>query len=107
MGDPGNGIDLEQVYELPIYRTDALVRRATALQSTADNPAPAAGINARQAERLGMKTGDRVAVHQDDGKIELPVRVDERVPDGCVHITAGNASSAGIGIAGMVRLVRN
>ncbi len=107
MGDLGNGIDLEQVYELPLYRTDALVRRATALQSTADNPAPAAEINGRQAERLGMKTGDKVAVHQDDGKIELPVRIDERVPDGCVQITPGHASSAGIGIAGMVRVVRN
>ena len=52
---------------------------------------PRAGVNPATAQALGVTDGDRVDVSADRGAVlrDLVVRVDERVPDGAVALTAG------------------
>jgi NADH-quinone oxidoreductase subunit G len=75
-----------------IYRTDAVVRRATALQKHPLNRAPALRICADDARTLGLLEGVKADV---DG-VQLPVIVDAAVPRGCAWIEAGHAATAAL-----------
>jgi NADH-quinone oxidoreductase subunit G len=87
-----------RVGHVPIYAVDALVRRADALQRTADARGLAvAALSAATADRLGLKAGARALFRQDGGTAELPVVIDERVPEGCVQIPAGLPETAALG----------
>jgi NADH-quinone oxidoreductase subunit G len=44
----------------PIYRSDAVLRRATALKAHPLNRAPAVRLNADEAKRLGLAEGSQV-----------------------------------------------
>ncbi|MHB8743240.1 MAG: NADH-quinone oxidoreductase subunit NuoG [Sulfuricaulis sp.] len=85
---------LMRLTEVPMYAVDAVVRRAPALQKTADNPPPAARLNAAQASQLGFKPGDTVHVVSPQGVARLDLVVDPRVPDGCVLVPAGCSETA-------------
>jgi len=74
----------------PIYRGDAVLRRATALNAHPLNRAPAARINANEARRLQLDDGCQV--HVADGV--LPLVVDDAVADGTVWIEAANDLTA-------------
>ncbi len=97
---------LERIAEVPIYAVDPIVRRAPALQRTADNPPPAARLNAREAERLGLTEGERVRVLMVGGEARLPVVIDERVADAAVLIASGYPETAGLPAHGAVELVK-
>ncbi len=96
---------LERISDVPLYAVDATVRRAGALQATADNPTAAAYVNAAQAERIALDGRDAVEVQTDLASVRLPVVIDPRMPDGCVYIPAGYAETVDIGAAVSVRLV--
>ncbi|MBT6277238.1 MAG: molybdopterin-dependent oxidoreductase, partial [Chromatiales bacterium] len=84
--------------DVPIYATDALVRRAPALQRTLDGMAPiVARLNPADAERLGLTDGQGVRVQQNGASIELPLTFDADVASGCVQIPSGVAASAALG----------
>ncbi|GAB3791350.1 NADH-quinone oxidoreductase subunit NuoG [Dyella agri] len=74
----------------PIYRGDAVLRRASALNAHPLNRAPAARINADEAARLGLANGAPVRV----GDASLPVAIDRSVPDGAVWIEAAQDITA-------------
>lgn len=74
----------------PIYRIDAVVRRAKALGEHPLNRAPAARLNPADAERLGLVDGDEA----DLGGTRLPVLVDADVPTGCVWVEAAHELTA-------------
>ena len=61
------GTGLERIADVPIYSADAIVRRAPALQLTADARPPAAGIPSELAAELGIVDGSLVRVHQGAG----------------------------------------
>jgi NADH-quinone oxidoreductase subunit G len=75
-----------------IYRTDAVVRRAKALQKHPLNRAAALRVCADDARRLGLLQGVKADV---DG-VQLPVVVDAAVPQGCAWIEAGHAATAAL-----------
>ncbi|TAM96841.1 MAG: NADH-quinone oxidoreductase subunit G [Rhodanobacteraceae bacterium] len=75
-----------------IYRTDAVVRRAKALQAHPLTRAPALRICAEDARRLGLLHGVKADV---DGTV-LPVVVDAAVPRGCAWIEAGHAATGSL-----------
>jgi len=78
--------------ETPMYRLDSSLRHAAALQQTADNPAPAAGLNQSTLDRLGLRAGMQVKLKQSDvqgAEIVLPLLLDERLPDNSVFVPAG------------------
>jgi NADH-quinone oxidoreductase subunit G len=100
-------IDLERIAEVPPYLVDSLVRRAPALQATADNPAPAVRMNAGQARKSGFTEGGlAVNVHMGRAIVQLDLVIDERVPDGCILVPSGTGATAELGGPGLARVVR-
>ncbi|ULU27943.1 NADH-quinone oxidoreductase subunit NuoG [Dyella terrae] len=77
---------LSRLATWPIYRTDAVLRRATALSKHPLNRAPAVRVNADEAKRLGLGEGDAVRV----ADAVLPLVIDVTVPDGAAWIEAGH-----------------
>ena len=84
---------------MPLYAVDPLVRRAGALQRTAEAPAPAVRVNPAVARALGLVAGGRAAVRQNGAERTLEVAEDPAVPDGCLLLHAGVAHSVGLGPA--------
>jgi NADH-quinone oxidoreductase subunit G len=93
---------LMRLAEVPIYAMDPIVRRAPALQKTADNPPPAARMNAAQTDKLGLAAGANVQLVTPQGAVSLELVVDARVPDGCVLAPSGYPETVMIGAHGPV-----
>ncbi|MEI7036991.1 NADH-quinone oxidoreductase subunit NuoG [Fulvimonas yonginensis] len=74
----------------PIYRSDAVVRRATALNAHPINRPPAVRLNPNEAMRQGVTGGAQVRV----GDALLPVAIDAAVPDGAAWIEAAHDLTA-------------
>jgi len=96
---PGNGLakraevtGLTRLATLPIYRSDAVLRRATALQAHPLNRAPAVRLNADEAQRLGLTEGAQVRLAEST----LPLVIDKAVPDGTAWIEAGQDITAAL-----------
>ncbi|HYH40964.1 MAG TPA: NADH-quinone oxidoreductase subunit NuoG [Burkholderiales bacterium] len=88
---------LQRIGEVPIYGTDALVRRSTPLQNSRLAEPPVAWLAPALYERLGLVTGDLLRVTQGAGEAVVAVGVEERLPDGCVRLAAGRPETAGLG----------
>lgn len=71
------------------YAVDAVVRRATPLQETADAWSFAAHICAATAARLGLVDGTAIAITQPTGRCVLDCRIDDRVAPDAVLIPVG------------------
>ena len=95
LAPPAAGV--QRIADVPIYFSDALVRRAESLQRTADAAAPVASMSHASLARLGLREGERVRITQGGGEAVLEVRRDDRVPADCVRIQAGHPSTAGLG----------
>jgi NADH-quinone oxidoreductase subunit G len=87
----GATVELARLSTMPIYRADAVLRRAGALNAHPLNRPAAAHVNAQDASRLGLVDGGQANVA--DG-IVLPVVVDEAVPAGAVWIEAAHLETA-------------
>ena len=104
---PDQAPALTRVGDWPCYRSDALVRRAGALQQRPDVPVAAVYLNDAQCRQFGFAAGDRLRVQQGGAVIELPLAVDARVADGTACIPSGIAGTQGLGAAyGAVTLER-
>ena len=93
------GEGLEVASTPAIYRTDAVVRRAEALQAHPLNNAPRIVLNVVDAARLQLVEGQMAKVGTDAGKATLPVVVDARVAAGTVWIESGHGATAPLGAA--------
>ena len=96
---PVTGEGLEVASTAAIYRTDAVVRRAQALQSHPLNTEPRIVLNADDAARLQLVEGQMAKVGTDAGRATLPVVVDARVAAGTVWIESGHGATAPLGAA--------
>jgi NADH-quinone oxidoreductase subunit G len=98
---------LQRLADVPIYATDALVRRAPALQQTHDARAPMVSVPAALWQQLGLNEGDAVRVSQGTGHVELKVKRDATLADDTVRVPAGHPDTAGLGeMFGAVQLQR-
>jgi NADH-quinone oxidoreductase subunit G len=88
---------IERVADVPIYASDALVRRAPSLQATADAKAPVVGVPSALWLQLGLKPGDAVRVTQGQASATLPAREDATLAANAVRIAAGHASTTTLG----------
>ncbi len=95
---------LEVAATAAIYRTDAVVRRAQALQAHPLNVAACVAMHPEQAAQLQVAAGQMVKVGTVAGKATLPVVLDKRVAAGTVWIESGHGATAPIG-AGRVTVV--
>jgi NADH-quinone oxidoreductase subunit G len=88
---------LQRLADVPIYATDATVRRAHSLQLTADARGPAASLPAGLWQQLGLQDGARVRVMQGEGAAVLPARLDATLAADTVRVPAGHLSTAMLG----------
>ena len=93
-----------RLMDIPMYRGDAIVRNAPALQKTADNPPPSARINGDMMRRFNRNDGDKVIVKNGAGAVTLPLQTDARIPAGCVYVPAGYTETIALGAHGKVTL---
>ncbi len=108
-GDEDRGTardEFHRVVDVPLYRADPYVRRASALQHTRDNPAkPVAGLNPGQFERYGLREGTIMNLVTPDGDgVSIEVRPDPRVPENCIYVPSGYRQGAVLGLARRVAL---
>jgi NADH-quinone oxidoreductase subunit G len=95
--DAGKPAGIQRIADVPIYFSDSLVRRSEPLQKTKDAEAPAARMNARMLEKLGVAAGQKVRVSQGSGSATLAAALDNGVPDDCVRVAAAHPSTAALG----------
>ena len=97
----------ERIADVPIYFADPLVRRAAALQLTADARPPKARMHRSLFETLGLAPGGQVRVTQGQGEAVLSATVDAAVPPGVVRIAAAHPSTCGLeGLSGPIKVER-
>jgi len=92
----GNG-GLQRVADVPIYATDAVVRRASALQKTRDAATPCVQMNSAELQKIGAQSGDKVKVSQGQGSAILLAAADDKLPAGVARVAAGHAATAALG----------
>ncbi|MBO1018225.1 NADH-quinone oxidoreductase subunit G [Achromobacter sp. SD115] len=88
---------LERVADVPIYRTDAMVRRSEPLQAAPASKKPAAAMNGRTLTSLGLTAGVKVRVSGGQGAVELETVQDDAVADRAVRISAAFENTAALG----------
>jgi NADH-quinone oxidoreductase subunit G len=88
---------LQRVSDVPVYFSDSLVRRASALQKTRDAAPPEARMHPKTLERLEISEGDRVTIRQGYANAILKARSDATLPEGSVRVAAAHPLSAGLG----------
>ena len=86
-----------RIGSVPMYAGDPLVRRAPALQRTADGSFRGVHINRALARSLGLEDGENASVRQNGTRMNFAVVVDDKVPDGCAALAAGINETAGLG----------
>ena len=91
------GSGLERVSDVPIYSTDAVVRRADSLQKTADAKAPSAYLSTAEFAKLAIKNGDYVKLTQENGSVILPAALDANLPANVVRVAAGLSATQSLG----------
>jgi NADH-quinone oxidoreductase subunit G len=95
LGQAASG--LERVADVPIYRTDAMVRRSEPLQAAPASKKPAAAMNGRTLTSLGLTAGVKVRVAGGQGAVELETVQDDAVADRAVRISAAFENTAALG----------
>ena len=95
LGQAASG--LERIADVPIYRTDAMVRRSEPLQAAPASKKPAAAMNGRTLTSLGLTAGVKVRVSSGQGAVELETVQDDAVADRAVRISAAFENTAALG----------
>jgi NADH-quinone oxidoreductase subunit G len=93
----GEGGGVQRIADVPIYFADPLVRRSAPLQKTKEAQAPRAWMNSRLLQQLGVSARQFVVVTQGSGEAKLMAALDDKLPDGCVRVSAGHTSTAALG----------
>ncbi|RNF85197.1 NADH-quinone oxidoreductase subunit NuoG [Montanilutibacter psychrotolerans] len=100
-----SGEGLEIAASVAIYRSDATVRRAAALQSHPLNLEPRAVLHPADALSLGLAEGVVGKFSTSAGTATLPVVTSDKVARGTVWVEGGHGATAPLG-AGRVQAVR-
>lgn len=88
---------IERLADVPLYFSDAIVRRSESLQQTTDAHVPRAVLSTALAEKLSVSPGDKVRVSQGTTTIVIECAVDRGLPDNVVRIASAHASTAALG----------
>src|SRR5690625_3053256 len=92
-----NGVRYQRVGDVPIYRSDMIVRRSQPLQDTTASQPPVARLSSQAMEALGLAPDARVRCRTAHGEAEFDVKLDETVPAGAIRIVGAFAQSAPLG----------
>lgn len=98
---------IQRVTDVPIFRSDAIVRRAQALQQTNASRAPVARMAASLLTQLGLNDGDNVKLTSTQGSVTLPCMLDDTVASGCVRVPSAFDETLALGSgAGLLNVER-
>jgi NADH-quinone oxidoreductase subunit G len=89
----------QRIGNVAMYATDALVRRAGALQKSAAENIQSIRMNPADADALGVDEGDNMMVTQDSGVARFSVKIDDAIPANAVQLLAGTNKSVTLGSA--------
>ena len=95
---------LQRLADVPIYAVDAVVRRASSLQLTADARAGVVSVGTALWNELNLSANASVRATQGSASVVLPVRLDASLAPQVVRLPAGLASTALGSQFGAVRL---
>ena len=99
---------LQRITDTPMNMIDAICRRATSLQQTADVSDGAIHINSALADKNNLSNDDNAKVEQDDNSATLKVVIDDRVPDDCVLIQSAHPAQINLGASfGSIRISKS
>ena len=83
-------VGIQVISEVPMYQTDSVVRRSSALAQTVENQAALiAKMNTTEAENLGLSKADSVRVSEGGQSVTMAFEIDDAIADGCVHMPTG------------------
>jgi len=85
---------VERIADVPIYATDPIVRRAPALQLTADARPPRVGVPSELAAELGVVDGTPVRISQGTGSVVLEASIDPSLAANVLRVSAGHPLTA-------------
>ncbi len=88
---------LERVADVPIYRSDAIVRRAEALQQTNASKPPTARCHPDTLGQLGLSEGDTVRISTSHGAVVLVATSDVTLARDCVRVPVAFEQTAALG----------
>ena len=87
----------QRIGGVPMYASDAIVRRSGALQHTPDTWLNGVRMNSEMASGLSVGEGDSVRVTQGEGSAEMTVTIDDGVPDQCVWLPGAVPAGSALG----------
>ncbi len=87
----------QRVADVPIYSTDAVVRRSAPLQATHDGATPKVWMRSEELTDIGVKAGMNVKVSQGTGSVKLACAADDGLPKGVVRVATGHPATAVLG----------
>jgi NADH-quinone oxidoreductase subunit G len=94
---PAASAGLQRIADVPIYFSDAIVRRSAPLQRTHDGAPPRAWMNAALLAKLGLADGQAVKVRQGTGEAVVDAALDEHLPPDCVRLAAAHPATRNLG----------
>lgn len=89
---------LERVADVPIYRSDAIVRRAEALQQTNASKSPVARCHPITLSELGLSDGESVRLTSSTGSTVLQAKADDTLTRDCVRVPVTFEQTATLGV---------
>jgi NADH-quinone oxidoreductase subunit G len=90
---------LHRASDVPMYASDAIVRRASSLQCTVDAQSMCVRLNATEADRLGVSEAATVTVTQGDNSMVLDLIIDDSIPDSSAWIPSAVEGNEQLGAA--------
>jgi NADH-quinone oxidoreductase subunit G len=96
---PASAGSLEVVVSQAIYRGDAVLRRAAALQAHPLTTGACITMHPQDARSAGLAAGDVAKVGNGAGTATLPVVLSDRVAPGCAWIESGYGATAALASA--------
>ncbi|HEV7576087.1 MAG TPA: NADH-quinone oxidoreductase subunit NuoG [Caldimonas sp.] len=94
---PASAGTLERIADVPIYAVDPIVRRAPALQLSADARPPTVGVPSELAAERGIVDGTPVRVTQGGASVVLAARVDPSLAANVIRVAAADPHTAALG----------
>ncbi|MDO8412865.1 MAG: NADH-quinone oxidoreductase subunit NuoG [Gallionellaceae bacterium] len=88
---------LQRVSDVPIYFSDAIVRRSPPLQATHDALPPSVQMHSTALSKLGVQPGAIVKITQGQGSARMTVLADDKLPHDVVRLASGHATTATLG----------
>jgi NADH-quinone oxidoreductase subunit G len=85
--------------DVPMYATDAIVRRSDSLQKTLDGQRLCVRLNTAEANRLGVAAASAVTVKQGEDFATLSLVIDDTIPDACAWIPSAVEGNEILGAA--------